>query len=254
MKVLIIDAGNTYLKASIYDENQREITNDEIKIKNISSAFFSKLIKGTKMDYCFIGTVVPSYNKQLSKILEKDFNVKPVFLKNKQFNKVFDLKKFDLHEMGIDILAFSYFLQQSYKKALGICCGTLMFAVAVDHKNLLGVIISPYVEEGIKNLPDRAELITHKSKIRVNSSFTQFGVNTNDALTSGVNNIYGGFCSNLVLNYENKGFKILCITGGNNEKIGLHQSLKKHCKEYRVKNAVLEGYKLFVFNNLIKKK
>ncbi|MCF0227563.1 MAG: type III pantothenate kinase, partial [Malacoplasma sp.] len=75
MKVLIIDAGNTNLKASIYDENQREITNDEIRIKDISSSFFSKLIKGTKMDYCFIGSVVPSYNKKISNILKKDFNV-----------------------------------------------------------------------------------------------------------------------------------------------------------------------------------
>ena len=154
--------------------------------------------------------------------------------------------------MGIDILAFSYYLQQTYKKAIGVCFGTVMFAVAVDNKTLHGVIISPYVEEGMKTLPSRAELITHKSKIKVNSSFVEFGTNTSDALTSGVNNIYAGFCSNLVLNNLDKGFKTLCITGGNNEKIGLHQSLKKHCKEYRVKNAVLEGYKLFIFNNLFK--
>ena len=253
MKVLIIDAGNTNLKASIYDENQREITNDEIRIKDISSSFFSKLIKGTKMDYCFIGSVVPSYNKKISNILKKDFHVEPVFLKNRCFSKVLDLRKFDLHEMGIDILAFAYYLQQTYKKALGICFGTVMFAIAVDKKILHGVIIAPYVESGIKHLANKAELISHKSKIQVNSSFVDFGLNTNDALTSGVNNFYAGFCSNLVLNYASKGFKSLCVTGGNNDKIGLHESFKKQCKEYRVKNAVLNGYKLFVFKNLIKK-
>ena len=253
MKVLIIDAGNTNLKASIYDENQREITNDEIRIKDISSSFFSKLIKGTKMDYCFVGSVVPSYNKKICNILKKDFHVEPIFLKNKCFPKEFDLKKFDLHEMGIDILAFAYFLQQTYKKAIGICFGTVMFAIAVDKKTLRGVIIAPYVESGIKHLASKAELISHKSKIQVNSAFVDFGTNTNDALTSGVNNFYAGFCNNLVLNYLDKGYKNLCVTGGNNDKLGLHETLKKQCNEHRIKNAVLNGYKLFVFNHLIKK-
>ena len=250
MKLLIIDAGNTNLKASIFDIKQREITNDQIKTKDLNSTFFSKLIKGTKVDHCFIGSVVPSYNKKISSILKNDFNIESTFLKHKCFAQVLNLKKFDLHEIGIDILAFSYFLQQTYKKALGVCFGTVMFAVAVDNKNLKGVIIAPYVEQGIKNLANKAELIGHKSKMKVNSSFTNFGNTTDDALTSGVNNFYQGFCCNLVLN--NKDFKTLCITGGNNEKIGLHPSLKNHCKEYRVNNAVLNGYKLFVFNNLLK--
>ena len=253
MKVLIIDAGNTYLKASIFDENQREITNDAIKIKDINISFFHKLIKGTKIDYCYIGSVVPSSNKNLSSLIKQNFKVDSIFLKNRCFEKVLNLKKFDLHEIGIDILAYAYFLQQTYKKAIGICCGTVMFAVAVDNKNLLGAIISPYVEQGIKTLAHKAELITHKSKIKTNSAFTKFGENTDDALTSGINNFYAGFCNNLVLNYSKQGFKTLCITGGNNEKIGLHPSLKKLCAEHRVKDAVLKGYKLFVFNCLLKK-
>ncbi|MCF0126266.1 MAG: type III pantothenate kinase [Clostridia bacterium] len=250
MKILIIDAGNTYLKASIFDEKQREMANDQIKTKELNHTFFLKLIKGSRIDHCFIGSVVPSYNKKISSILKNDFNIESTFLKNKCFSKVLNLKKFNLHEIGIDILAFAYYLQQTYKKAIGVCFGTVMFAVAVDGKKLNGVIITPYVEQGIKNLANKAELIGHKSKIKVNSSFTNFGKTTDDSLTSGVNNFYQGFCGNLVLN--NRGFKVLCITGGNNEKIGLHPLLKKHCKEYRVKNAVLTGYKLFVFNNLIK--
>ena len=247
--VLIIDNGNTFLKATIYTNNGKEVDFSETKSKQKLDSFFNKIKKHNKVKKCYICSVVPSSNKTLKDAIEKVFKIKPIFVQNNQFINAFDLSKFNINEVGTDILAFALYLQKTYKKSIGICYGTALFAIGVDNKKLLGAIILPHIDTGLKELSRKTEMINNE-KIDFNHSSLEFGHNTKEALTSGINHFYMGVTTNIV-NYFHKFHKFnnLCLTGGNRLRLKLFDKSNEKIKVFDVSNAVTKGLACLILKN-----
>ncbi|WEK83008.1 MAG: type III pantothenate kinase [Mycoplasma sp.] len=246
--ILIIDIGNTYLKASIYNKNQEIIFEDQIRTKETNNLFFKKFNEKAKVEQCYIGSVAPSVNNKVEKQIIKELKIKPKFLEVKDFVDVLDLKKFDLNEIGIDIVGFAYYLRKQQKKAIGICYGTALFSVGVDNKKVLGAIIVPYIERGIKSTVEKTELIK-LNRVQYDPLYFEYGTNTHDALLSGINHVYEGLTTNICSYFYKKyKFSKLCITGGNQIKIHLNDDYKDKYDVYHVHNAVIKGYAEFIFD------
>ncbi len=252
--IMIVDCGNSYLKVSLYTFPLQVLKSSTILNKNVSLSFFKNFIGNNQISNCYIGTVAPSRNKQIVGYVKKVTKKTPIFLTNQMFEKCFDLSSLsNLNEVGIDILGFAYYLQQKYKKAIGICSGTATFVVGVNDKKFDGVIISPQIEIGYEKLIKKAELIDKNKKYSAeNRKMYDFGLNTQDAFSSGLNHIYSGFATS-VMNYFNqtKGYKTLCITGGGKDKIKIQPNQVKKFKIDYVENGVSLGYSLLIFKYLI---
>ena len=244
---LIIDAGNTNIKLGYFDKNKLL---DLVIIPKVNLSAQIKL-KKCLVSECYIGTVVPSTNAKLTKIIKNNYKLTPIFLKQKDFCKHFNLNRFNLNEIGIDILGFSLFLQKKYKKILGISFGTATFAVLVDNKNIQGVIIAPSIETSIKQL-NKTEL-TKTSGFYQNKNlynYLDFGTNTTNAIASGTNHLTQGLVRN-ILWYVNEKYHLnkCCITGGKANYLSFLKNFKKNTV-YK-DNCVLWGYK-FLIDDLAK--
>lgn len=248
--ILIVDIGNTCIKVGVFNQPLKPVKEDWVYSKKVSLDFFKEFIGRTHIDECYIGSVAPSKNKEVVKYIKNLTGSNPVFLNNLMFAKVFDLSNFDnVNEVGIDILGFAYYLQHQYKKVIGICYGTALFAVGVNNKKIYGVILAPLIEIGIRKLIQKAELIDKNKDYKCDIKTFDFGLNTQDAFNSGMNHIYYGFTTN-VMNYFYDKYQIstLCITGGNKDKINMNKKQAKNFHIDWVDNAVLKGYSLLVFD------
>lgn len=241
---LIIDAGNTSIKFGYYSNDKliKLLISDKNKINSVKFPKFKEDIT-----HIYIGTVVPSLNKTIINKLAKTYKVKPIVIENTMFKKHFNLAKFDLKEVGSDILSFALYLKLTYKKAIGICFGTATFTVCVNDKNVLGVTIVPSVYSLLESLNTSTELTKANSIKESMFNYFNFGTDTPTALASGANHMTKGFIDE-VISYANKKYGITkcAITGG---KSNLMKFLKT--KEYTKKIAVvneliLQGYYLLV--------
>lgn len=156
---LIIDNGNSFLKASVYDQLGNEIAFYEIKNDAISLSFFQEIFNHHKITKCYIGSVAPNLMNNVINLIKAISDCQIIIIKAKDFCDELDLSKFDLNELGVDILAYSLFLKKTYTKAIGICFGTALFAIGVSNSVLHGAIILPQIESGLKQLEQNTELI-----------------------------------------------------------------------------------------------
>lgn len=240
--VLLIDVGNTLTKFGFAKNNKMFEHIESFPTKEITPTEIKRICENRKVDKCYIGSVVPSVNDQIVKSIKSACKITPEFLTMEDFKKVLNLSKFK-EEIGVDILGYAYFLSKKYTKAIGICFGTAMFAIGVDGKDIYGAIITPYIEKGIRELLARTEMMKLQKRQSFQKTFYDFGTNTVEALTSGVNHFYMGFANNICEHFNNKyGFKKLCITGGNQNKIQYSPFIIKTFDTERIDNGVLRGY------------
>ena len=247
---LIIDNGNSFLKTSVYDQLGNEIAFYEIKNDAISLSFFQEIFDHHKITKCYIGSVAPNLMNNVINLIKAISDCQIIIIKAKDFCDELDLSKFDLNELGVDILAYSLFLKKTYTKAIGICFGTALFAIGVSNSVLHGAIILPQIESGLKQLEQNTELIKIDWKEMNNkNAYLDFGYNTPTALISGINHAYNGIIMS-ICNYFYQTLKLntLCITGGNSGKLIFDQNNVKQTKVYWVKNAVIKGYAFLIFN------
>jgi pantothenate kinase type III len=146
--------------------------------------------------------------------------VTPQIITSKDFKQAFDLRKYNLNEIGTDILAFALCVQDHQPKALGICFGTATFAVAINHRQINGVVIAPSIATGVKNLSTVTAMIRiNKQDIKLLNS--DLGQNTLTAVVGGSYHMFHGFIN----------------------------SLRDYClKHYHIKQTYLSGGKLKQLN------
>lgn len=253
--VLIIDVGNTSLKAGIFSSNKRLIAFYRISGNDKINDLFIFIKSKYNIASCYVCSVKPSINKNIVRAAKLTFNIDAKIIKNVEFINEFDLSKFNINEIGTDILAYALFLKKRYKKCIGFCYGTAIFAIGIDNKKLYGCIIFPVPSAGINELTKKAELITTEHKVINTGNFFEFGSNTLESLTSGSNHYYAGIVSS-VISYFNKkyNFKNVCFTGGNAPKLKALNRINKKIKFFHVDNAVILGISYLIFNqNNIKK-
>ena len=248
--VLIIDNGNTSLKAGVYSPNKKPLCFYTVWNNSDFNHLFKRIKSKYKITSCHICSVRPSLSKKIINSIFTIFKIKAKIIKNVEFTKELNLSQFDLNEIGTDILAYALFLKKEYKKCIGFCYGTAIFAIGVDNKKLYGCIISPIPSDGIKELTKKAELIGGSKKIKKHNDFMDFGSNTEQALISGANHYYIGIVSSIINQFNTKyNFKNICFTGGNAPKLTSIIKTNKKFKFYNVDNAIIRGISYLIFNN-----
>lgn len=247
--VLIIDIGNTSLKAGVFSSDKKSLAFYCINQKNKINSLF-KLIK-SKYDItsCYVCSVRPSINKSIIHAAKSVFNINAKIIKNYEFKNEFNLSQFNIKEIGTDILAYALFLKKKYKKCIGFCYGTAIFVIGVDNKKIYGCIILPVPTAGISELAKKAELISTKYKVVNNGNFFEFGANTLESLTSGSNHYHKGIILSIITYFGEKyNFKNVCFTGGNAPKLKELKGINKKINFFNVDNAVILGISYLVFN------
>jgi pantothenate kinase type III len=215
--LLIVDVGNTNTKFAFFQNNKLlKIylfpTHTQFSLNKIS-------LNHSTIDQAYIGSVVPSLNKQLINKIYRTYRVKAALIKQTDFKTQFILHKFNLNEMGMDILALSQFIKTKYNEGVGISFGTATFVVYVRNKTIYGAMIAPSIETGAKRLHDKTELIQSQTIAKLNMNL---GFNTKTALQSGAFHMVDGFIDNVLLFAKQK-YQInkAYITGGKLKEIKL---------------------------------
>jgi type III pantothenate kinase len=164
MLKLILDVGNTNIKFGFFD-NDKLIKTNIISTKSYSISQLRKNIKNISHTQIYIGSVVKHLNNQMLNDIKTITGISAKFINAKDFISEFDLSKFNINEIGVDILGLSLAIKYLYKKAIGISLGTATFAVAVDNSKLIGAVIAPSIELGINQLNETTALIKTKDFI-----------------------------------------------------------------------------------------
>lgn len=232
---LIVDAGNTNIKIGYFKNN---------KLTKIVKFPKEEILKAKlptikeKASSIYIGSVIPSFNNKIIDKLYKTYKVKAKLIENKMFLKHFDLSKFDLNEIGTDILGLALYIKQEHKKCCAISFGTATFSIAVDNKKLYGVMIAPSFSSAFDTLNSSTELTrTNKFDSKKNLyNWFDYGHDTPTALAAGANHLAKGFVDSLIC-FTSKKYKInkFCVCGGKSKNL---MFLKQ--KEYAKKIAVLD--------------
>ncbi|MDR1234545.1 MAG: type III pantothenate kinase [Mycoplasmataceae bacterium] len=240
MNKLIIDVGNTNIKLGNFIDGK--LTKTKIlPTKLYSFNNLKKKIDGVNYQQVYVGSVVKELDKQILRDIKNITKLQLKMIRAIDFKKEFNLSKFNVNEIGTDILGLATILKKLYKNAVGISFGTATFAVAVKCKRIMGVVIASSIEMGIHQLNTTTSLIKNKLLVdTAKASSLEFGKDTNSAINSGASHMARGFISS-VYDYAKTKYHInqMVLTGG--KTIYLHDIDKlKHIK--LLDNAVLLGY------------
>lgn len=247
--VLIIDVGNTSLKACVFSSNKKPLAFYCISVKGKIKDLFISIKSKYNITSCYVCSVKPSVNKDIVRANRLIFNIDTKIIKNIDFINEIDLSKFNINEIGTDILAYALFLKKKYKKCIGFCYGTAIFAIGIDNKKMYGCIIFPVPSSGVNELTKKTELISTKHKVINKGNFFEFGSNTLESLASGLNHYHKGIILSTITYFAEKyNFKNVCFTGGNKPKLEELKGINKKINFFNVDNAVILGISYLVFD------
>ncbi|MGL4647517.1 MAG: type III pantothenate kinase [Mycoplasmoidaceae bacterium] len=213
-KVLILDIGNSLIKISLANASQMLIEKTYL-FGTAKFLFWKDAITQVlnELDYqeVIIGSVAPSINEQIIKLLPQD--KKLILLKGDDFNFLEFARKVNLNEIGVDILGFALYLIMQKESSIGISFGTAIFAILIKNKKIMGVSISPSINRSFNEMHKKIEMIDPFS---VNQSHPDFGLDSQTALEAGYYHLTNGLV-NSILEYANKKYNIndVYIAGGN---------------------------------------
>ncbi|MDR0545421.1 MAG: type III pantothenate kinase [Mycoplasmataceae bacterium] len=245
MNHLIFDVGNTLIKIGVVKNNKivkiLTILTSEYNIKSLQT------IK-IKINKVFIG-FVNDVGLKIVNDIKKLFHINPFVYKPSCFSKSFDLSQFNQKEIGVDILAFSYYLKNKCKHSVGICAGTATFIVLVNNNKIPGVLLLPNITKSFNHTFKKTQLINHQN-INVNQIDLSLAHTTKTAINNGFAfNLFSLINGAINLYAKSKAIKC-CVTGGYiPSNLTFQKQLCKHFdnKLFFVDNAVLLGY--LQFNN-----
>ncbi|MDE6476716.1 MAG: type III pantothenate kinase [Mycoplasmoidaceae bacterium] len=239
---LIVDAGNTNIKIGYFKNNKivKIIRFEKEKISNIKLPSINERISSI-----YVGSVIPSFNNKIINKLHATYKVTPKLIKNQMFLEHFDLSKFNINEIGTDILGLAIYIKTVYKKACAISFGTATFSIAVDNKKLHGVMIAPSFSFAFDTLNTSTELTrTNEFDAKTNLySWFDYGFNTPTALAAGANHLAKGFVDSLI-EFTSKKYNIkkYCVCGGKTKTLTFLKQ-KKYTKKIAVlEEPILTGY------------
>ncbi len=208
-KYLLIDYGNTCVKAGIYSNGK--LSNRMIESNSIDFKLVLKKLRITKFDkVIFLGSARPIHQDNFIRQIKKYCKNIHVVTK-KDFKKVVDLSNIKKNVViGNDILLSAYYLARNFKKAAILCLGTVFYLVVVDRKKIISVDLIPNVLFGLEQV---SKITTIPDSLIPEIFDKTIGLNTIDAFKSGARNMMEGY-----LDLVAKRFKLgkgnIIVTGG----------------------------------------
>lgn len=236
---LLIDYGNTCIKAAVYDVDKDEIVEIEqcektiyprvllSKFRSLSSHLPTKIIE--------VASARSSYTDPFNNELKKLLNVDVQAIDQFDFKKKIDLSQLDPDVVvGPDILAATYYLLTSLKQkdCAIFCFGTVYFAAVVKDGKPANCLFVPSISKGLDLISNDTTIVKDLIPKKYDK---QIGLNTPDAFSAGANIIMEGFINEVCQKNKIPAENVI-ITGGDAFKFGnINEKYK------RVDNAVLLG-------------
>lgn len=213
--ILVFDIGNTFCKVTLFDDLNSVIKFKKFKSKSNYQNNIVRIFKKNKVSFIVVGSVIKVY-KQKIKYIAKNLKAKIKFLTWKDF-EVAGLRTIaKMENVGLDILAFSYFIHIKKENAVGISYGTFTFSCLFSNSILAGVIISPsFSLLNYNSYFKNADLINNY-KISFSTDSLDFGNDTNSAISSGILYYFLGYI-NLIWETNKIKFNLqkIYLLGGN---------------------------------------
>jgi len=222
MNVLVGDIGNTITKVSLVNTNTFKIKKiiyfESIKI--FSNSFLKKNIqkiinKEPIGRFALFSSVVPKYQMQIKKFLEKIYKIELKEIKEKNIDKIVKINIKNRKQVGSDRIANAVGVYKKYKtNCIVLDFGTATTFDVVTREGVYnGGIIAPGINLSIKSLVNSADQIPIFS---IKKQKKIIGKNTLEALRSGFFWGYIGLINNIIYKIEKetkKKYKII-FTGG----------------------------------------
>lgn len=239
----IIDVGNTNIKIGLF--NKKDVIKKTIRFLTSKDSLneIKVFFENNLVSNIFIGSVVLNFEKILLSFLKENFPLIKTILLTKKFffnNCENDGWNVNKKQVGLDIIAYSYYIGQISDSGLGISFGTLTFACAVENKKLKGAVIAPR----FSTAPfDEIKSVSLINSFKIDYQLGKvFGNDTNAAVSSGLLHYFMGFIESLTIQAKNDyGIKKVYVTGGNARFI---RSLKCNIKFEFDSFIILKGYYL----------
>lgn len=239
---LLIDYGNSYIKACIFDADADRIVETVQVPKTINARELFSLFrflgdrKPSKVveSITSVAEYVQPFNKQIEELLKADIRV----VSQRDFKDVLDLSniKKDVF-IGSDILLSAYYASKTLKDSCVFCFGTAYFGLVIKNNQIANCYLTPSITKGLEQIC-KITTIPHDYIPDLYDKVN--GDNTPNCFSAGANLMIEGFVDNVVKS-NNIDPKKVIITGGDAFKFG---NINKKYKE--VKNVVLLGLKELV--------
>lgn len=217
---LLIDYGNSYIKAAIYDVQKDKIietkqipqTPDGQKLVDVLDG----LKNGTKIDKIIASlTSKPEIARQFNESLTKIVNAPIKVIGKDDFVTLIDLTNIAPDVIiGTDILALAYYGIKTLQRGVVISLGTVYFSVVFENRQITNVLFVPSLVRGLKAVSSATSIDADS----IPETFDKtIGLNTKDAFAAGSNLLLEGAVDNTIKQYGLASFNVL-ITGGDARK------------------------------------
>ena len=232
---LLIDYGNSYIKAAIYDSSYEKIIEYKncprtVNAREILSRF---LYLGDRHPTKVIESITASadyaqpFNGQLKKLLNCDIRI----VSRPDFEKILDLSNIpDDVFIGSDIMLCAYYASKQFKESFVLSLGTAYFGIVLKNKQIINTFLFPSISKGMEHL---ATLTTIPRDYIPEEYDMDKSTNTRDAFATGANWIIDGFIQKVVNEYKLKPEQVF-LTGGD-----VYRFVKINKKYKETKNMVL---------------
>ncbi|MCQ2747897.1 MAG: type III pantothenate kinase [Mycoplasmoidaceae bacterium] len=188
---LLIDYGNSYIKAAIYNPNLKKIVKVAeqpitinpkpilAKLNLLKPGKVSKIIESATANCKYVAP----FNKQLKQLLKLDVKV----LTFKDFKDDLKIKPpLKGKEMGTDLLCFAYYLKQFKNRSVIFSFGTVYLCFVCSNSSPYDCQFIPSISKGLKRISSQTAIA--KSFIPFNTYKDTKGYSTYSCFQAGADN------------------------------------------------------------------
>ncbi|XQP55107.1 MAG: type III pantothenate kinase [Mycoplasmoidaceae bacterium] len=240
---LLIDYGNSYVKACLYDKTNDQIVetaqtpktvnpNDLLSLFDHLSSFKPDVIIESNTA---VAEYIQPFNASLSQLFPK---AKIKMITRPDFKGLVDLSNISPSvAIGSDLLVSAYYITKTIKIGAVCSLGTVYTCIVSKHKQISSCYFVPSMSKSLKTISS----ITTIPRDYIPQKYDEIkGMNTPSCFAAGANFAVSGWL-NKVVKVNKLTSKQLLLTGGD---VCRFPSLKKEYKE--VKNLILRGLAMLV--------
>lgn len=213
-KYLLLDFGNSFVKAAIYDKNENTL-GEIIHIKINSDP--SELIGYLKKNNIVVDKIVSAISgrseffEPFMKTLGQTLNVPVKNVLQSDFHDIIDLSNFNKDVViGIDILLCCAYGLKHLNRGIIFSFGSVYFVIAFEHGQLTNVLLIPNYIRGLEHVSKVSSIDASLIPQEFN---TTRGLNTPDAFAAGATWTMQGLVNDLITKYSLPSFSVI-LTGG----------------------------------------
>lgn len=210
---LLIDLGNTCVKAAVYTKMTNQIVESQTASNKTPANDLLKMLKNQSKIEQVIASVTA--RKEISEPffadLKKNLNVDIKIINQNDFSRSLDLSNIDKKvKVGTDILLSAYYGTKIASRGLVMSLGSIYYAIYFANRQIVTVAFVPSIVKGLETVAQYGMI--DKESIPEVFDKTK-GLNTKDAFAAGANLLIEGAADAALQTYTLTSDNIF-VTGG----------------------------------------